>query len=319
MRQGIEKLQIGMAQVTAPATGIKPVEARLWQRSARLRTAALRAAPAVLWSCLSVGLFAGIWEACWAFGWADPKLLPPPHIFLGDIVDQAKFFNTVSRWQVGVGQNSGPSPAMAVLYTVLSTTGRVFAGLAIAASLAISTGVAIRYFTLFERLTLPTVTLLAPVSPIAWLPVAIFLFGIGNKPAIFMVVIALLFHMILATITQIDGVNRNFINVARTMGATKRQIYGRVIIPAILPQLFVFLRFNLFGAWMVVLVAEATGVGYGLGQVIMLGRNTFNPSLVFFTIVLIGGLGFTFDWLMRLMQRKLLYWVPPGTETLRGL
>jgi NitT/TauT family transport system permease protein len=178
---------------------------------------------------------------------------------------------------------------------------------------------AIRYFTLFERLTLPTVTLLAPVSPIAWLPVAIFLFGIGNKPAIFMVVIALVFHMILATITQIDGVNGNFINVARTMGATKRQIYVRVIIPAILPQLLVFLRFNLFGAWMVVLVAEATGVGYGLGQVIMLGRNTFNPSLVFFTIVLIGVLGFSCDWLMRLIQRKLLYWAPDGAETLRGL
>ena len=62
----------------------------------------------------------------------------------------------------------------------------------------------------------------------------------------------------------------------------------------------------LFGAWMVVLVAEATGVGYGLGQVIMLGRNTFNPSLVFFTIVLIGVLGFSCDWLMRLIQRKLL-------------
>ena len=78
---------------------------------------------------------------------------------------------------------------------------------------------------LFERLTLPTITLLAPVSPIAWLPVAIFLFGIGNGPAIFMVVVALFFHMVLATITQIDGVNRNFINVARTMGASKRQIY----------------------------------------------------------------------------------------------
>jgi NitT/TauT family transport system permease protein len=319
MRQGTEQLQIGMTQVTAPATGIKPAEARLWQRSARLRAAVLRAAPELLWSCLSVGLFAGIWEACWALGWADPKLLPPPHIFLGDIVDQAKFFNTISRWQVGVGQNSGPSPALAVLYTVLATTGRVFAGLIIAASLAISIGVAIRYFTLFERLTLPTVTLLAPVSPIAWLPVAIFLFGIGNKPAIFMVVIALVFHMILAAITQIDGVNRNFINVARTMGATKRQIYVRVIIPAILPQLLVFLRFNLFGAWMVVLVAEATGVGYGLGQVIMLGRNTFNPSLVFFTIVLIGVLGFSCDWLMRLIQRKLLYWAPDGAETLRGL
>jgi NitT/TauT family transport system permease protein len=319
MRPGTEQLPIGMAGVAAPASGIEPVQVRLWQRSARLRATVPGAAPGMLWACLSVGLFAGIWEICWALGWADPRLLPPPHIFLGDIGDQAKFFNTVSRWTVGVGQDAGPNPAMAVLYTVLATTGRVFAGLSIAASLAISTGVTIRYCTLFGRLTLPTVTLLAPVSPIAWLPVAIFLFGIGNKPAVFMVVIALLFHMILATISQIDGVNRNFINVARTMGATKRQIYARVIIPAILPQLFVFLRFNLFGAWMVVLVAEATGVGYGLGQVIMLGRNTFNPSLVFFTIVLIGVLGFSCDWLMRLMQRKLLYWAPDGAEILRGL
>ncbi len=319
MRQGLEPLQIEVAQVTAPAARIEPASAQLWRWTARLWTVVQRAAPTILWSGLSVGLFAGIWEVCWALGWADPKLLPPPHIFLGDIVDQAKYFNTVSRWQVGVGQSAGPSPPMAVLYTVLATTGRVFAGLLVAATLGISIGVAIRYFTLFERLTLPTITLLAPVSPIAWLPVAIFLFGIGNKPAIFMVVIALLFHMVLSTVSQIDGVNRNLINVARTMGATKRQTYSRVIVPAILPQLFVFLRFNLFGAWMVVLVAEATGVGYGLGQVIMLGRNTFNPSLVFFTIVLIGVLGFTCDWLMRLMQRKLLYWVPQGAETLRGL
>ena len=305
--------------MSAAAAGIESASGRLWERSARLCAAVRRAAPAALWSCLSVGLFAGIWEACWAFGWSDPKLLPPPHIFLGDIVDQAKFFNTVSRWQVGVGQSTGPSPPLAVLYTVLATTGRVFAGVAIAATLGISLGVAIRYFALLERLTLPTVTLLAPVSPIAWLPVAIFLFGIGNRPAIFMVVIALLFHLILATISQIDGVNRNFINVARTMGATKWQTYTRVIIPAILPQLFIVLRFNLFGAWMVVLVAEATGVGYGLGQIIMLGRNTFNPSLVFFTIVLIGLLGYSCDWFMRMMQRRLLYWAPRGAETLRGL
>jgi NitT/TauT family transport system permease protein len=299
--------------------GVAPRAAAVPVWLARLWAATCRVTPRLAWTAASLGLFAGIWEACWALGWADPKLLPPPHIFLGSIADQAKFFNTVSRWTVGVGQDAGPPPGLAVVYTVLATTGRVFAGLLIASTLAVSTGVAIRYFTLFERLTLPTITLLAPVSPIAWLPVAIFLFGIGNKPAIFMVVIALLFHMVLATINQIDHVNRNFLNVARTMGATKRQIYFRVIIPAILPQLFIVLRFNLFGAWMVVLVAEATGVGYGLGQVIMLGRNTFNPSLVFFTIVLIGVLGYSFDWLMRLVQRKVLYWVPHEAETLRGL
>jgi NitT/TauT family transport system permease protein len=161
--------------------------------------------------------------------------------------------------------------------------------------------------------------MLSPVSPIAWLPVAIFMFGIGNAPAVFMVFIALLFHMVLSTITQIDGVNRNLLNVARTMGASKRQIYARVIVPAILPGMLVVLRLNLFAAWMVVLVAEATGVGYGLGQVIMLARNTFNPSLVFFTIALIGLMGFLSDLLMRLIQRRVLYWMPDPAAVLRGL
>ena len=68
-----------------------------------------RLAPRLFWGALSIGLFAGIWETCWALGWSDPKLLPPPHVFIGNIVDQAKFFNTVNRWQIGVG-GSGPSP-----------------------------------------------------------------------------------------------------------------------------------------------------------------------------------------------------------------
>ena len=76
---------------------------------------------------------------------------------------------------------------------------------------------------------------------------------------------------------------------------------------------------NLFAAWMVVLIAESTGVGYGLGQVIMLARNTFNPSLVFFTIALIGVLGFLFDYGLRTLQARILYWVPKGAEALRGI
>jgi NitT/TauT family transport system permease protein len=271
------------------------------------------------WALLSVGMFAGLWEFLWAVGVADEKLLPPPHIFLGNIPDQARFFNTATRWQIGVDPNSGPSPYEAVFITIGATGMRVFVGLLIAATLSVSVGVLIRYVGILEKLVLPTITLLSPVSPIAWLPVAIFIFGIGNAPAIFMVVVALFFHMVLSTISQIDNVNRNFINVARTMGASKRQVYTRVIIPAILPQLLIVLRLNLFGAWMVVLVAESTGVGFGLGQVIMMARNTFNPSLVFFTIALIGLLGFLSDWLLRFVQKRILYWVPETAGVLRGL
>jgi NitT/TauT family transport system permease protein len=270
------------------------------------------------WTVASVGLFAAIWELLWLIGWADPKLLPPPHVFLGDIPQQAQFFNTVHRWQMGVAADAGPSHTMAVLITVVATTLRVLAGLALAAVCSLVVGVAVRYCNLFGDLTLPTIRLLAPVSPIAWLPVAIFVFGIGNAPAIFMVFIALFFIMTLATITQIDSVDPTYLNVARTMGASRSQIYARVILPAILPGLLVVLRLNLFGAWMVVLIAETTGVGYGLGQMIMLARNTFNPSLVFFTIVLIGLIGFAFDYGLRLLQRRLLYWVPNGQGSLGG-
>jgi NitT/TauT family transport system permease protein len=271
------------------------------------------------WTVASIALFASIWEVCWLLGLADPKLLPPPHVFLGNFGDQLKFFNTATRWAIGINPADGPTPLEALGITVASTTARVLVGLVVASVLAISLGVLIRYFQIVDKLVLPTVTLLSPVSPIAWLPVAIFLFGIGNAPAIFMVVIALFFHMVLATISQIDGVNRNLINVARTMGATKWQTYRKVIIPAILPGLLVVLRMNLFAAWMVVLVAETTGVGYGMGQVIMLARNTFNPSLVFFCIALIGILGFLFDLALRLVQKRVLYWVPETTGVLRGL
>jgi NitT/TauT family transport system permease protein len=274
--------------------------------------------PKVGWTLISIGLFAGIWEFLWYIGAADQRLLPPPHIFLGDFAGQAKNFNTAKRWEIGVDPTSGPTPLGAVLITIASSTMRVLSGLAIAAIASLCMGVLIRYYGLVEKLIQPMVTLLAPVSPVAWLPVAIFLFGIGNGPAIFMVFIALFFTMTLATIAQIDSVNCNYINVARTMGASKSQIYTRVILPAILPGLLAVLRLNLFGAWMVVLVAEATGVGYGLGQIISMARNTFNPGLVFFTIVIIGLLGFVFDSALRFLQRRVLFWLPKGQGGMGG-
>jgi NitT/TauT family transport system permease protein len=274
--------------------------------------------PKLGWGLLSVGLFAASWELLWYLGIADQRMLPPPHIFLGDFAGQAKNFNTAKRWEIGVDPNSGPTPTVAVLITMAASTMRMLAGLAIAAITSLCVGVLIRYYDLFGKLVLPTVTLLAPVSPVAWLPVAIFLLGIGNGPAIFMVFIALFFTMTLATVTQIDSVNRIYVDVARTMGASKRQIYARVILPGILPGLLVVLRLNLFAAWMMVLVAEATGVGYGLGQIISLARNTFNPELVYFTIVIIGLLGFASDFALRLLQRRVLYWLPGGRGGLGG-
>ncbi|MDN7413164.1 ABC transporter permease [Burkholderia vietnamiensis] len=263
----------------------------------------------LLWGIASLACFIAIWEVAWVAGWADPLLLPPPHIFLRHFVSQAQYFVPTDV----IGETSGATAFRSLIMTIVATTLRVLVGLSLGFVCAVGMGVAIRYYRVFGNLTLPTITLLAPISPIAWLPVAIFLFGIGNGPAVFMVFISLFFVMTISTISQIDSVSRTHLNVAAVMGATRAQTFRHVIIPAILPSLFLTLRMNLFGAWMVVLIAEATGVGSGLGQVVMLSRNTFNASLSFFTMTLIGVTGFVFDYALRVVQRKVLFWVPENS------
>lgn len=266
-------------------------------------------AKSIGWAVLSIGLFVAFWEIAWWRGWANPLLLPPPHIFLANLTEQFRFFDPNGE-RIGALSEGGS------IWSVLGVIGwsslRVFLGLLIGFAASVAVGVGIRYFNIFGKLVLPLVTMLAPISPVAWLPVAIFVFGIGNPPAIFLVFISIFFVMVLATLAQIDAVPKHYIQLARVMGASKRQIFLRVILPAILPGLFVTLRMNLFGAWMVVLIAEAVGVGSGLGQVTMMARNTFNASLVFFTMTLIGLTGFLFDQALRLIQRKVLWWIGPS-------
>lgn len=258
------------------------------------------------WSVASIGLFAGSWEALWAFGLLNPLLLPPPHLFLEDLPATLKYFDRANR--IGSRGGGGVLPLLA---TIGWTTMRVTVGLVLGFVGGVLVGALLHYVRLFRNLVLPTVLLLAPISPVAWLPVAIFVFGIGDVPAIFLVFITLFFAIALTTSAQIATVPKTYLDVARIMGADRRQTFFRVVLPAILPGLFMTLRLNLFAAWMVVLIAEAVGVGSGLGQVVSLARSTFNARLTFFTMAIIGILGFSFDWGLRQVQARMLWWVAP--------
>lgn len=256
------------------------------------------------WFAVSIAVFAGLWELAWAIGWANPLLLPPPHMFLRDFAAQGKFFDSAD-----IGRQAAP-PMVAVATTILATLLRVLTGLALGFVASLIVGVAATQIRLLGRLSLPTITLLAPISAVAWLPVAIFVFGIGNGPAVFLVFIGIFFIMTLATVAQIEAVSQTWLDVGRTLGASRGQLLMRVVLPAILPGLFVVLRLNLFAAWAVVLIAEAVGVGSGLGQVVLLARNTFNSSLVFFTMTIIGVSGYLLDAGLRTVQNRLLWWQP---------
>ena len=265
-----------------------------------------RAAASIAWWIASVALFVAIWEFCWYMRWANPMLMPPPHIFLQDILLVGKLFDKSTR----LGNPSAGLIALTIAKTVGASTLRVVIGLAVALVISLAVGMAIRYSPLFGRLILPVINLLAPISPIAWLPVAMLIFGLGNAPAIFLVYIALFFIMTLATLNLIDTLPPSYVQVARIMGASRLQIFVQVILPAILPGLFVVLRLNLFAAWMIVLIAESVGVGGGLGLVVIISRNTFDAQLAFFTMFIIGVVGFLLDVALREIQRRVLNWQP---------
>ena len=180
------------------------------------------------WWAASIGLFVAIWELGGWLGRSEgaaaatsvPRRLSQP----GAVFDTS---------QVIAGEEARGA-AWGVAHSVSATILRVLVGLALGFALAVLVGIGTRYFRLFGKLVLPSVTLLAPVSPLAWLPVAIYTFGTGNGPAVFLVFVAVFFIIVLATISEIDSVGPTYLNVARTMGASRAQTYRLVILPAIL-------------------------------------------------------------------------------------
>ncbi|GAB4372367.1 MAG: hypothetical protein Kow00121_14620 [Elainellaceae cyanobacterium] len=228
-------------------------------------------------------------------------ILPPPHQFIAEISNQEQFLAP----KIGVERTGGN---FVLLTAIVATLKRVFVGLVLGFIAAITIGGLACYFNLFGKLTLPVITLLAPIAPIAWIPFAIMAFGIGDNAAIFVVFIGIFFLLTLATVNAINNVNQLYINTARVLGASRRQVMFRVILPAIIPDLFFILRINFFAAWMAVLAAEMVGVNTGLGAIVMVGRQMFNAKLMFLGMAVIGVVGYLLDAGFRQVQQHVLWW-----------
>jgi NitT/TauT family transport system permease protein len=238
-----------------------------------------------------------VWELAAANGWSGAVLFPPPSAFLSYAVE--------SDFRVGFGAEGMPIP-MAIVVSAL----RVLVGLAIGFAAAIVTGILISASGAFADMVMPVVRGLAPIAPIAWIPLGIVLFGIGNPTAIFVVFMGVYFILTISTVAAVRAVDQRLIKTARSFGASKTQVWTRVIFPAVLPQVFTMLRINFFAAWMAVLAAEMVGVKNGLGMMIILGREMFNTKLILLGMCMVGATGYLVDTLLVQIQRKILWWQP---------
>jgi NitT/TauT family transport system permease protein len=149
----------------------------------------------------------------------------------------------------------------------------------------------------------PLFQILRPISPIAWIPIAILWFGVGNASPIYLIFISSVFPMIVQTTAGVHTIERRYLRAAQNFGVSRYTLFRQVVIPAVLPQIIVGMRIGLGVAWLVVVAAEMIALRSGLGYLIIDSRNAGNRyDLVIAGMIIIGLIGLLLDGVMRLLE-----------------
>jgi NitT/TauT family transport system permease protein len=187
---------------------------------------------------------------------------------------------------------------------------RVGAGFGIAVLFAIPLGLWMgRVRGAFITLN-PLFQILRPISPIAWIPIAILWFGVGNASPIYLIFIASVFPMIVQTTAGVHTIERRYLRAAENFGVPRKKLFMQVVFPATLPDIIIGMRIGLGVAWLVVVAAEMIALRSGLGYMIIDSRNAGNRyDLVIAGMIIIGLIGLALDGIMRLLEgMKVVRW-----------
>lgn len=177
---------------------------------------------------------------------------------------------------------------------------RVAAGYLLAVAVGIPFGMLLGWYRAFASALNPVIQMLRPISPLAWMPLAVIWFGVSNLAPVFLIFLAAFFPIVVAAANSVRSIPPMFVLAGRNFGLSPLSLFMRVIFPAILPQVLTGLRIALGIAWLVVVAAEMIAVNSGLGYLIIDSRNAGKRyDLVVAGMVLIGIIGLVLDWMVR--------------------
>ncbi len=187
---------------------------------------------------------------------------------------------------------------------VVASLFRVTWGFTLAVVVGVPFGLMLGWFRRAQEAFNPMIQMGRPISPIAWIPVAILWFGVTDAAPIFLIFLASVFPITVSTAAAVKSVQSVHLRAAQNFGLTRTQLFLRVILPATLPQILTGLRIALGIAWLVVVAAEMIAVNSGLGYLIIDARNAGKRyDLVVAGMVVIGLIGYLLDLLMRQVER----------------
>ena len=229
-----------------------------------------------------------VWELTCRFGHVSPAILPPPT-------------QVARKWVEYL--RSGE-----LFADTWATFMRVCVGFAIGAGLALPLGLWMGARDKVYSVLNPLIQLLRPIPPIAYIPLSILWFGLGNPPAFFLIALGAFFPVLMNTIAGVRNVDAIYVRVAQNLGANSSTLFRRVLLPGAMPSILSGLRIGVGVAFICVIVAEMIAVNSGLGYRILEAREYFWSDKIIAGMVSIGVLGLAIDSGMARLNDRLLRW-----------
>jgi NitT/TauT family transport system permease protein len=256
-------------------------------------------------------LVIAFWETLCLSGAVTLQVLPGPWAVL------QRWFAYLAPGHAYDAAQDGSRMAWLLSGELLADTGsslyRVMAGFFVGTGLALPLGLLMGGFRSCHDLFNPLIQLLRPIPPIAYIPLAILWFGLGDPPAIFLIALGAFFPVLMSTVAGVSQVDDIYISAARNLGAGPVPLFRRVILPAAMPYILSGARIAMGTAFIVVIVAEMIAVNSGLGYRILEAREYFWSDKVIAGMLTIGLLGLAIDTGMSRLSGCLLSW-HPGAE-----
>ena len=191
-----------------------------------------------------------------------------------------------------------------LLKYVVASLFRVSIGFTLAVLIGVPIGLVLGWFRPAFLAFNPLIQILRPISPIAWIPIAILWFHVDDRAPIFLIFLSSVFPITVASIAAVQNIQPVYVRAAQNFGLTRFELFRRVIFPACLPQIITSLRISLGIAWLVVVAAEMIAVNSGLGYLIIDARNAGKRyDLVVAGMLMIGFIGLILDLLIRRLER----------------
>ena len=192
-------------------------------------------------------------------------------------------------------------------WNVLHSLARVGMGFGLAALLGIPLGFMIGRFAFLNKMTAPIVSLLRPVSPLAWLPIGLYVFKEAQPAAVWVIFISSIWPMIINTSVGVTRVPTEYLNVARVLSLSEWKVFTKILFPAVLPYMMTGIRLSIGIAWLVIVAAEMLTGGVGLGFWVWDEWNNLNVEHIIIAIFVVGIIGLLLEEALLLLAKRFEY------------